>query len=480
MKIIVSILLLGLAGFAAAAGKIVHPWNAVPTIVKAGEAFEVWFDAGNGQDVNSAELRGPFHSVRIPSVATETGNWTYDPISGNTYNTRVSASVPADTPTDRYDLVLHTSAGKVESVRAVRVIRETKADYKILHLSDSHLRDGMAHQNGLLEKKHTAIVDMANIINPELVFVTGDNIMFGRDFQDRVDNFYLGNDEHGFKGMHDFNAACFVVAGNHDHGSEPYEGHPVEKSRFWNEHHGLQYHGFKYGNGRFMLFSNAWVNYDWAWQRAWFDGWLKDDGAGGNLRVAVAHLSAVDRMGRFANRNGLNLSLVGHNHHLGDRNPWKLDDRLILFYARTVREYLEFNLYQVDDRTGGWSALGDINTNATTDGHGLPTGVCKVLANDELRNDPDHTRWQPNLTLDHARPNDGTTADNLATLVNRFDFDIPDARVRFVMPKGKEYAVSGGTVEQSFDGDSAHIVDVSVDLKARSTTTVRIAAASPE
>lgn len=476
---ILSISLLVLPGSVDAAGKIVYPWNAVTTVVKTGESFEIWLDAAPGQVVNSITLRGPHHSVNIPGFHSRTGSWIHDPVSGNTHNTRITASVPAGTPKDRYDLVLKTSSGALESLRAVRVIPRYKNDYRILHLSDSHLRGGMDHQDGLLEKKHTAIVNMANIINPELVFVTGDNIMYGRDFQQRADHFYRGSVKHGFKGMHDFDAACFVVSGNHDHGSEPYEGHHKEKSLFWNRYHGLQFHGFTYGNSRFMMFSNAWVNCDWSWQRKWFDDWLENDGAGGNLRVTVAHLSATGPMGRFASRNRVGLALVGHNHHLGDRNPWLLDERPILYYARAVREYHEFNLYSIDDRTGSVTALGMPNTNAASDGHGLPTGICKVLANDELRNEPDVARWELNLTLDHAQPNDGSSPQNTATLANRFDFAIPDARVRFVMPKGADYAVSAGTITQSFDGESARIIDVSIDLKANDTTAVRIAAKRP-
>jgi hypothetical protein len=478
-KPILSLLLLGVTGAAASEGRIIYPWNAITTIAKAGETFEIWFDAGPGQIVESARLRGPHHSVAINTFESETGEWTYDPVSGNTYNTRLTASVPAGTPTDRYDLVLQTSAGAVESIRAVRVIAGIKNDYRILHLSDSHLRDGMNHQDGLLEKKHTAIVNMANIINPELVFVTGDNIMYGRNFQQRADHFYLGSEKHGFNGMHHFDAACFVVSGNHDHGPEPYEGHYKEKSQFWNQFHGLQHHGLIYGNSRFLLFSNAWVNCDWGWQRKWFDEWLKGDGAGGGLRVVVAHLNAPEPLGRFANRNNIGLVLVGHNHHLGDRNPWLLDDRPIVHYARAVREYHEFNLYHVDDRAGTFTALGKPNTDETSDGYGKPTGISMVLANDDLRNHPDVSQWELNLTLDYAHPNNGTSPENTATLVNRFDFAIPAARVRFLMPKAADYTVSAGTIEQAFDGDSVRVVDVAIDLAPRNATTLHITPQNP-
>ena len=42
--------------------------------------------------------------------------------------------------------------------------------------------------------------------------------------------------------------------------------------------------------------------------------------------------------------------------------------------------------------------------------------------------------------------------------------------MRFVMPRGHSYAVSKGEIQQVFDGDRFHIVDVSVDLDADATT----------
>src|SRR5690606_38390049 len=71
---------------AGSCGKIIYPWNAVTSIVKAGERFEVWFDAAPGQTVRTVELHGPYHTVSIPSIAAATGSWQYDPVSHNTYN----------------------------------------------------------------------------------------------------------------------------------------------------------------------------------------------------------------------------------------------------------------------------------------------------------------------------------------------------------------------------------------------------------
>ncbi len=463
-------------------GKIVYPWNAVTTIVEAGDSFEVWFDAEPGQVVESVELHGPYNTVNIPSesVTSESGTWEYDPISENTYNMQITVTVPANTPADRYDLVLNTNQGQLTSISAVTVIKEYRTNYKIFHIADSHLA-----QQGyevLIEKKHTALVNMANIINPDIVFVAGDNVYYHADKtrnQGRIDRFYLGKESEGWKGMHDFNAATFVVAGNHDYQQAgpdrlPRTGYYDLKSDYWNTYHGLQYHTFKYGNSRFILLNNGWHYYNWGWQRDRASNWLNGEGSGGNLNVAVAHHPRPDQMDSFANDNNLGLLLVGHYHHRGEGNPYKIGDKLIMYYAHSVRDLFEFCLFQVDNSTGKYEALGYTNTDSSRDGYGLSTGSNRVIENYSEKNNPDMSAWVYNLTLDYDHDNDGSVSNNTATLVNKFDYTIPDARVRFVIPKGDAYEVSDGTIYQAFDGDDYHIVDVDIDLPAESTTTVDI------
>ncbi len=470
-----------LAGIAAAAGTIVYPWNAVTSIVKAGESFEVWFDAEPGQTVQAAVLRGPYNTVHISPIIAQTGSWTYDPVSENTYNTRLTVTVPPGVPADRYDLVVHTSHGQALSARAVKVIKEYKTTYKIFHISDSHL--GQRGTDVLVPNKHTALVKTANIIHPDFVFNTGDVVYYHSNphrLQERMDLFYQGDDSRGWKGMHDFNAATFVVAGNHDFqegGSDglPQEGRYDLKSNYWNTYHGLQYHAFMYGDSRFVLFNNGWVGYDWSWQRERADAWLKEQAAGGRFRILLAHLKQGGAMETFVGTHNFDLGLFGHNHHLGDRNPYTMADRLMAYYARSVRDHFEFCLFVVDRTAGTYTPLGYMNSNAETDGYGRSTASNRVLENDYEKNNEDRSVWVYNLTLDYAYDNNGTVPENTATLVNKFDFSIPAARVRFVMPKGFVYTVSQGTVYQAFDGDAFHVVDVDIDLDANSTTTVHIA-----
>ena len=54
-----------------------------------------------------------------------------------------------------------------------------------------------------------------------------------------------------------------------------------------------------------------------------------------------------------------------------------------------------------------------------------------------------------------------------------YDIDIPGAKIRFVLPKGS-YEPDSGYLEQSFDNDTATVMDVRVDLKSRSTTKISV------
>ena len=94
----------------------------------------------------------------------------------------------------------------------------------------------------------------------------------------------------------------------------------------------------------------------------------------------------------------------------------------------------------------------------------------------EIIEDPNESpsSWRPKLSLKYAKANDGTSPLNTAIYVNKFDVGFPRARLRFVMPKGAQYRVSKGIVEQAFDGDAVHVVDVRVAIEADSETSIEI------
>jgi len=438
------------------AGKIINPWRTTTAIVKNGESFEVWFDADRGQTINAVTLQGPYNTVTATQKVA-TGSWVYDQTSSNTYNTRVTIAVPAGVPADRYDLILHTSSGEVSSPRSVKVVKDFKSDYYILHLSDTH---AFQHgYEGTLEKIST-LVGIANIIGPEMVFETGDNLY--RPSDDRMNQYFQGDRLRDTKGFNDFNAPVFIAAGNHDYDTDKdaASGNYQAKAIWYNHWWGLQAFHFAYGDGRFMVINDAWVGYDPSWQIAEAVSWLNSVGRG-NFRLGAAHIKNQE-METFYNRAGFNLVLVGHNHHIASQNPAVLGKDPIQYVANSVRDHFEFNLFRVNGATGRCVPVSG------------PTAQVQVLRNPDDIKTP--ALYKPNLTLEYLRPNDGSCATNTATIENHYDFEISPARIRFVLPKGAEYAVSAGTIEQAFDGTSFHIVDVSVPVQPHNKAVVSVSA----
>ncbi len=77
-----------------------------------------------------------------------------------------------------------------------------------------------------------------------------------------------------------------------------------------------------------------------------------------------------------------------------------------------------------------------------------------------------HNEIENMLTLDYLSPTE-------VSIKNKYKIDLPAAKVRFVLPKGR-YVPNIGFVEQSFDNDTSTIVDVRVDLARQSITNIRV------
>ncbi len=447
------------------AGKIIYPWRATTAIVKAGENFDIWFEADEGQNVRSVELQGPYNNINT-EVEVMTGDWVYDQMSGNKYNTRITVTVPVDAPADRYDIVLNTSTQQEKSAAAVKVITTFKTNYYILHFSDTHTFKDSDDSLWSLNKI-SAFADIANIIDPPIVIVTGDNLYNTSD--ETVDKYLNGIENEGIKGLHGFHAATFMAVGNHDAPGNNYrDKSPLDLAKFWNHYFGLQDYHFTYGEARFMVINDSWV-LDHSYQVNSHLAWLEKTGMG-NLRVGACHKVLEEKLIKsWQNDADIDIILGGHNHHKGHINPHPVNNKLLAYIAPS-REYFMFNLYKVNGTEGTITPMGLVNADTLTPGFGMATGLLDATENPT----ENPSMWRPNLILNYAEDNNGSASQNTATLVNKFDFEITGARVRFVMPKGSAYDVSTGTVSQAFDGDSVHIVDVRVDLRANSSTTVII------
>jgi hypothetical protein len=448
--------------------KIVHPWRSTTAIVKAGESFDVWFVAdSSSHSINSVLLRGPYHTVTTTRTVMN-GNWVYDPTSGNKYNRRITVTVPESAPADRYDLLLRTSTGTEIAPRAVKVIKDYKDNYYIMHMSDLHRWQG-GHDTTTILKKASAIIDIANIIDAEMLFETGDSFYCHTDnasiTAERASMMFNGQPELGIKGLYGANAATFTVPGNHDSPKNDYtkDASRAETAAFYNKYYGLQSYNFAYGNGRFLGVNSGMgpVPSD---QTSAAVSWLNEVGKG-NFRLGAGH-AGESAIRTFDSKTVLSLILVGHNHFIASSNPHEVNGRYTQFVANSLREMgtgnFEYNLFKVNNKTGSYEVMGGASSRV------------RVIQNHTATNIPNPGSWILNLALTYAKTNNGSSRTNKATIVNRYNFPITGAKVRFVMPMGFSYSVSKGVVQQSFNGDKYHIVDVTVDLPANSTTVVDI------
>ena len=478
-----SILLLFITfGNVAFAGKIVYPWRATTAIVKQGETFEVWFNADAGQTVTAVELQSTYLKVTPTISNTENQTWVYDKWSENTCNTKLTIAVPAGTPADRYDLILKTSSGDEVSLAAVKVIKEYKNSFYVFHIADAHRWQGAYDTNKILKMVATTI-DIANIINPEMVFETGDNHYQNTNntasTRQRITDFYNGymNGTEFIKGLNQFAAPVFTVPGNHDTPQKNYQlepgypnpGYTKVPSVAWNDLYGLQAHNFAYGNARFIGLNNAWFSDEsngipnFSHQTDEAKDWLNQAGKG-TMRIGYCHVMTPTPLKAFYEPlllAGAPLSFImaGHCHWAGNTHSIKDYPNVKITHTayplRELNRKAAFNLYKLDLTTNKYTAIGD------------SIGAHEGLA---IADDFNSVK----LKLTYSKPNDGSNTENSATIVNKFNFPIPNAHIRFVVPKGSEYYLRNATITQQFDGTDFHVIDASYNLDANSTYVVSV------
>lgn len=464
------------------AGKIVYPWRATTAIVKSGETFEIWMKADAGQNLNSVELRSPFITVAGTVVDTKTDTWVYDKWSENSCNRKFTISIPANTPADRYDLILKTTTSDEISLAAVKVIKEYKTSFYVFHISDAHRWQG-SYDALAISKNVAATIDIANIINPEMVFETGDNHYQNTNSvassQQRITDFYNGfmSGTEYVNGLNNFSAPVFSIPGNHDTPQKNYEleqgfpnpGYTKVPSVAWNDFYGLQAHNFTYGNARFIGLNNAWFSDEstgipnFTHQTDEAKAWLNQVGKG-TFRIGYCHVMTPTPLKAFYDplfKAGapLNLILAGHCHWAGNTHSIKEYPNVKITHStyplREVSRKAPFNLYKVDLVANKYMAIGD--------SIGAQEGVLTASDFSTVK-----------LKLTYSKANDGSNTDNNATIVNKFNFPINSARVRFVVPKGNPYYLKNATITQEFDGTNFHIIDATYDLEANSTYVVSL------
>ena len=473
---------------AATFGNIVSPWRAMKTIVKPGDTFPVLYENLIASPIDEVILQGPYNNVILSIDSVSFGSFEYDRFTHNTVNNKIWVTIPSGAPEELYDLVVKSGGETVISRKSVKVVKEFSPTHRFIHISDLHIsrqwvgtaEDGYAKELELFNR----FVDVANIIAPDFVIVTGDIIhhytRFNADeagwggdkvyepnirpvVEEKFRNYYEG--AKGFRGIHGLNAPVFSLPGNHDTYGVSRKDNMVMANQ-WNKMCGMRVYGFTYGDTRVIAADDYLGDPvedipDEApmsgLQGEVFKSFFEENGTG-KLQIMAQH--RPDRIDTaFIDKYGIDILLNGHRH-----NPYS--EYVGKTPTLSIRPGAVCRSGEIDD----WEESLGLFRIFTVDGdgysHSKPLRFCKnpIVPYEDL---------ELNLTLNYSRPNDGTASKNKAVIKNQFGVDLPKCKIRFVMKKG-EYQVEGGTINQVIQTDKMTVVDVYSNVNANSEKPVLI------
>ncbi|MHA4893575.1 metallophosphoesterase family protein [Pedobacter sp. PWIIR3] len=489
--VITLLCLMSSAGFSQSfipAGGIVYPFRASPTIVKSGTAFHILYNNKAQHQIDSIVLRGPYSRIHLQIDSLLKGRFEYDSYTSMYTNNKIWVKVPVGSPEDMYDLMVY-SAGEVEiSRRSVKLVREFSARHSFIHISDTHIsrnwvgpaNDGFAEELQLMDR----FINVANIIAPDLVIVTGDLIhdytRFNKDargwggdtikgynklptIEEKFRNYFEG--AKGYRGVQYINAPVFSVPGNHDFYGMKEDNHPAKAAQ-WDAICGIRVSGLAYAGSRFMFIDDYLGDPVKdipnkkpmsGLQGKVLLNFLEENGPG-KLRIMAQHRH--DRADTaFLNQQKIGLIVNGHIHTphvdtLGKTPTIRMRPGVVCRSGENERWELILGMFRI------------IRIDGAKFEYTEPLRFCSnpTAAYDKIK---------LNLTLNFKSANLGGSTSNEAVLANKLPANLPGCRVRFVMKKGK-YTVTGGTVRQAFDSGKLSIVDVDADVNAGSSKKVSI------
>ncbi len=406
---------------------IQYPLMGRPTIVKAGDSFIITSKGSSSSSNWSVRIYTPYNSVNLNTNATwnETKRrWS------------ITASVPANTPFELYDLQVTASDVNDVTVHAVKVISEYKDSYYFVHLPDLHLPS--VSWIGYYDDSNTIpeflkIMNEISIINPEFVLQTGDLVDNGQV----EDQYELAQEL-----VSASQAPVFFTGGNHDLW---YDGH-----RYWKRYISpTMDYSFNYGSHHYAgleMYDIPTVTFT-ADQMEWLQDDLQgsiDDGDA--LRTLFYHYDESRQIDDdFVDNFMVDMILYGHTHINGEN-------------------------------TLGSRAALNLNTSFTMNNNGQYRLV--KVSGDEVQSWP--LLKFKNLNVDYSPANDGTNWQVKASIQNDNNVAFEDAMIKFyVAHDNAGYQVTGGDVAQVITSSQTDVYYVNVSIPANSEQQVEIVSNSP-
>ena len=468
--------------------RIVYPWRACPAIVEMGKNLEILFENQTASPMDTVFLEGPFNRVVILNPEIQSGRFEYDSFTKMSVNNKIKITIPEGIPEELYDLVVKCGGEVSRSKKSVKVVKKFLNPYCFIHITDPHTsrqwvgtpEDGYAKELELLDK----FIEVANIIHPEFIIVTGDiihhytrinadSIGWGGTLltkweelptvEEKYRNYFEGS--HGLSGVYGFNAPTFSLPGNHDfygYNSDDYRN----IASLWNRVMGKRVYGFAYSDTRVIaaddylgdpvidIPAHAPMS---GLQGIALDSFLNVVGTG-KLRIMAQH--RYDRVDTsFLNSRQISLLLNGHSHiphheYVGT-TP-----------TLSIRPGVVCRSGEIDqwEKTLGFFRIFTIDGDSYS--FSEPIRFCDnpVEAYNNIR---------PNLSLTFGNDNTGKSKSNEVVLVNDLSISLKDCNIRFIMAKGN-YKVEGGAIYQSIETPLYTVLDVRLNVEAKSKKVVKV------
>jgi len=220
-------------------GLIMRPVSTVPTIVKAGDAFELTIRADQPiQEMRVLMYRGP----EVTPVLTHTREQPALEPKDGAVTVRVTA--PATMQPALYNLYLRADPGRRSDTaeRAVKVVGEWPDTYSFAHVTDVHIgREDPPLRDQVFRRTASEI----NRLGVDFVLITGDLTDQGTPEQYRT---FLQLLDH-------FDAPTFVTPGNHDRGENAQFG---GADNIYERYCGPANYAFDFGRHRYLSLDTRW------------------------------------------------------------------------------------------------------------------------------------------------------------------------------------------------------------------------------
>lgn len=464
--------------------QIIYPWRSSSVILQVGGDFEILFDNTKAANIDSVILMSEYSTAKLNVNNVDIGHFIYDHYTKKSVNNKIRVTVGDIVPVGLYDLIVYTEGEINLSPKSVKVVDELNQSQKIIHISDLHVsrnwkgtpEDGYAEELELLDK----FVEVANIINPDYVIITGDNIMeytrffadstgwggvrnYDTDIRPTVQEKYrqLFHGASGLKGLYGLKSPFYLVAGNHDfygYANDDY----LSKCIQWNELCGLRVQVVSISGTRLILADDSLGDVEnetpfgsssmQGYQGSFINDILNkiDPGV---VRIMAQHRpDMIDTS--FLDKNKIDILLHGHLHTPHEEFIGKTPT----FAVRSGVVCRSGEIENWEENLGMFRII-NIEENGSFD-YTPPLRFCSdpTVKYDDL---------DLNLRVEFSNENNGNFSKNKAFVSNKFSEKIKNCKIQFKMNKG-DYDVVGDHVYNIFSSDDYTFIDVYFDIDKKS------------